>query len=81
MINVYDLETHKIDWHSDSSYRWGATDAPADIYSWYFGAHGVFEIGLAAGTTLARKVTGSKDASISTSFLSGVIQSILRRCA
>ena len=53
VINVYTDDSHGIDWHSDEDFRWGALDTDTNIFTWSFGSHAVFQLGVRAKSDLA----------------------------
>jgi hypothetical protein len=58
VINVYEEESHYIEWHSDESDRWGAIDMDANIFTWNLGAHGFFQLTVRARSELAKFLVG-----------------------
>ena len=58
VINVYEEESHYIEWHSDESDRWGAIDMDANIFIWNLGAHGFFHLTVRARSELAKSLVG-----------------------
>ena len=60
VINVYNEETHHIEWHSDADDRWGAIDMDTNIFTWNLGAHGFFQLAVKARSELAQSVVGGK---------------------